>query len=75
LPQGRKIRVSFSLKENEDRLLSSFFVVLNIRNKTIKSRMMRWATYVVHVEMKRNLYKFLVGKLEGHIIWGGGEYV
>jgi hypothetical protein len=35
----------------------------------IKSRMIRWATHVVHMGMKRTVYKVLVGKPEGDIIW------
>jgi hypothetical protein len=31
--------------------------------------MIRWATHVVHMRIKRNVYKVLVGKPEGDIIW------
>jgi hypothetical protein len=34
-----------------------------------KSRMMRWATHAVHMGMKRNVYKVLVGKPEGDTTW------
>jgi hypothetical protein len=33
--------------------------------RVIKSRRMRWAGYVARMGEKRNVYKLLVGKLEG----------